>query len=161
METEKIFKTKSGFCHILPGKIVLTRDGIVGNLSEIVVGNNIKRIQITYSILAVFLVYFAYKTYLTGGVIELIISFGLASYLVSGVINSQTLSATPVIDRNKIKLVQFKKGINGITRSRFEILFEDTDGKLKKQLIMLPGSLNNGSYATALAVKIMKEEGLL
>jgi hypothetical protein len=44
MESEKIFKTKTGFCHILPDKIVLKRDGVVGNAAKVTVGNNIARI---------------------------------------------------------------------------------------------------------------------
>ncbi len=42
MENEKIFKTKTGFCHVFPDKIVLTRDGVVGNISKVLIGNNIK-----------------------------------------------------------------------------------------------------------------------
>ena len=44
MESEKTFKTKTGFCHILPDKIILTRDGVVGNVAKVTVGNNITRI---------------------------------------------------------------------------------------------------------------------
>ena len=42
-----------------------------------------------------------------------------------------------------------------------EILFEDENGKIKKRLIMLPGSLNGGQNETDLAVQIMREEQLL
>jgi hypothetical protein len=41
MENEKTFKTKIGFCHILPDKIILTRDGIIGNVTIVMIGNNL------------------------------------------------------------------------------------------------------------------------
>lgn len=51
MEKENIFRTKTGFCHVLPDKIVLTRDGIIGNLSKVIVGNKIQQILIIYGII--------------------------------------------------------------------------------------------------------------
>ena len=49
MKTEKIFKTKTGFCHILSDKIILTRDGIIGNVAKVTVGNTINRVLLIYS----------------------------------------------------------------------------------------------------------------
>jgi len=57
--------------------------------------------------------------------------------------------------------VIFKKGMTGISRSRFEILFKNENGKLKKRLIMLPGSLSSGDKHTVTALEIMKDAGLL
>ena len=54
---EIIFRTKSGFCHLFPDKIVLTRDGVVGNLSNFVVGSNISRILFVYTLIAVGYIY--------------------------------------------------------------------------------------------------------
>jgi hypothetical protein len=48
-----------------------------------------------------------------------------------------------------------------LTRSRFEVKFEDENGKIKKRLIMLPGSLTGGKIETEKAIKLMKEERLL
>lgn len=44
MEAEKKFRTKTGCYHILPDKIVLTRNGIIGDISKIAAGNSIYRI---------------------------------------------------------------------------------------------------------------------
>jgi len=41
------------------------------------------------------------------------------------------------------------------------VLFEDENGKVKKRLIMLPGSLTDGQNETEKAIKIMTEEKLL
>nr|WKN38289.1 phosphoribosylaminoimidazolesuccinocarboxamide synthase [Tunicatimonas sp. TK19036] len=161
METEKTFKTKTGFCHILPDKIVLTRDGIVGNISKVTVGNNIARILIIYGTIIIGLFYFAFEAFQNGQTLQSIL-FGLIGlYLIYGIISSLNNSATPIIDRHKIREVKLKKAIKGITRSRFEVLFEDENRKIKKRLIMLPGSMSGGQNETEKAVKIMTEEQLL
>lgn len=132
MNNEKTFKTKTGFCHILPDKIVLTRDGIIGNISDLTVGSNISRILIIYGFLSIGLFYLAFDNYKNGQMINSIL-FGLLSiYLVYGTLNSLNNSATSIIERQKIKNVKLKKAIAGLTRSRFEIFFEDNEGRIKK-----------------------------
>ena len=61
----------------------------------------------------------------------------------------------------KIKEGKFIKAIPRVTRSRFEILFEDEKGKIKKRIIMLPGSLNDGENETEKAFEIMKSEKII
>ena len=43
MEQEKTFKTKTGYCHILPDKIVLTRNNTLGTVTKGIFGNNMAR----------------------------------------------------------------------------------------------------------------------
>jgi len=137
MESERTFKTKTGFCHILHDKIVLTRDGIVGNVAKVTVGNNIARIFIIYGAISVGLFYFGFEAYKNGQTLQPIL-FGLIGlYLIYGIFNSLNNSATLVIDRQKIKDIRFKKAIKGLTRSRFEVMFEDENGKVKKRLIKI------------------------
>jgi hypothetical protein len=161
MESEKKFKTKTGFCHILPDKIVLTRDGVVGNMAKVMLGNNISRILIIYGLIAIALIYLAYKSFLENQTFSAAIYGIISIYLIYGIINSLNNSATPIIERESIKKIKFKKGIVGLTRSRFEVLFQNENGKLKKRLLMLPGSLTGGIKETGLALKIMEEEGLI
>lgn len=161
MNDEQTFKTKTGFCHILPDKIILTRDGIIGNVAKVTVGNNISRILLIYCGISAFLFYSAFELFKTEQTFQAIFFSFLGLLLVYGIFNSLNNSATPIIDRNKIKTVKFKKGIEGISRSRFEVLFEDEKGKIKKRLIMLPGSLTNGQNETEKALRIMKEEKLV
>ena len=154
-------KTKTGFCHILPDKIILTRDGIIGNVSMVTVGNNIARTLIIYGALTLGLFYFGFEAYKNGQSVQPVL-FGLIGlYLIYGIISSLNNSATPIIDRKKIKDIKLKKAIKGLTRSRFEVMFEDDNGKIKKRLIMLPGSLTDGQNETEKAVEIMKTENLL
>jgi hypothetical protein len=161
MDNTKTFKTKTGFCHILPDKIVLTRDGIIGNVVAVTVGNNISRLLIIYGGLSIGLFYFTFDSFRNGQIAQPIL-FGLFGiYLVYGIANSINNSATPIIYRQKIKEVRFKKAIIGLTRSRFEVFFEDHQGKIKKRLIMLPGSLSDGQSETEKAIKIMIDEKLI
>jgi hypothetical protein len=161
METEQKFKTKTGFCHILTDKIVLTRDGIVGNVAELTTGNNIYRILGIYGIMSVVLLYMAYTKIVKEDWIEFAICCGIGIYLVYSLIKSINLSATPIIELNKIKNVEFKPAKKFLTRSYFKVDFEQNDGKIKSRLIMLPGSLNDGTNETEKALEIMKNTGLI
>lgn len=160
METEKTFRTKTGFCHVTGDKIILTRDGVIGNISKVTVGNNISRILIIYGLLSIGLIYFAYDSYVKGD-IAMTIFFGLIGlYLIYGIMKSKNNSATPVIERKDIKGVIYNSGTPGLTRPRFEIRFNDK-GKIKKRLIMLPGTLGGGQSEGDKAVQIMRDEKLL
>ena len=161
MEQEKTFKTKTGFCHILPDKIVLTKDGVVGNVAKVTIGKSIARILIIYGALTVGLFYFGFEAYKNGQTLQPILFGLIGAYLIYGIINSLNNSATPIIDRNRIKEVKLKKAIIGLTRSRFEVMFEDENRKIKKRLIMLPGSMTDGQNETEKAIELMRAEKLL
>lgn len=161
MSNEKTFKTKTGFCHILPDKIVLTRDGVIDNLAKVTVGNNISQILIIHGILSIGLFYFAFDAYKNGRIAQPLFFGLLGIFFVYDILVSFNNSATPIIERDKIKEVKLKKSIPGLTRSRFEVFFENEHGKLKKRLIMLPGTLSDGQNETKKAIKIMVEEKLI
>lgn len=161
MENEKIFKTKTGYCHILPDKLILTRDGIIGNVSEAVVGNSISRTLIIYAGISIFLFYQAFTSFQNRENGSAIFCSLLTIFLIYGIIKSANNSATPIIERNKIKGAKFVNGKARLTRSRFEIMFKDENGKLKKRLIILPGSLNDGQNETEKALKMMENEKII
>ena len=161
MDREKVFRTKTGFCHILPDKIVLTRDGFVGEIAKITIGKGISRILIIYSFISIGFFYYAFTTYKSGQIFLALIFGLLGGYLIFGILTSLNNSATPIIMRDKIKDVKYKKAISGITRSRFEVYFENEDRKIKKRLIILPGTLDNGKIETDKALEIMSEENLI
>jgi hypothetical protein len=161
MDNKNTFKTKTGFCHILPDKIILTRDGIIGNVAKVTVGNNISRILLIYGGLSLFLFYSVFNEFQKGQT-PMSILYGIVGlFLIYVIFTSLNNSATPIIERNKIKGIKLKKAIFGFTRSRFEVLFEDDNGKIKKRLIMLPGSMTDGQNETENAIKIMTDEKLL
>jgi len=161
MDSEKRFRTKTGYCHILADKIILTRDGIIGNVANVTVGNNIARILIIYGLVALGLIYFAIDNYNKQDNFTAIFLLLIAIYLIYGIFNSLNNSATPVIDRKSIRKVKLVKGIAGLTRARFIVIFTDDNGKIKKRLIMLPGSLTGGQTETDIAYNVMIEEKLI
>jgi hypothetical protein len=161
MESEKKFRTKTGYCHILADKIVLTRDGIAGNLAKATVGNSISRILIIYGLISFGLMYFAIDNFNKHDNFIAVLFLLIAVYLIYGIINSLNNSATPVIKRQSIQQIKFIKGIAGLTRARFVVLFTDDNGKNKKRLIMLPGSLTGGQTETDIAYNLMIEEKLI
>lgn len=158
---EKTFQTKTGYCHILPDKIVLTREGVIGNLAKLTVGDNITRTLLRYGIVAMLTLYLAFRAFQNERMIEMGILGAAAAYLIYGILISINNSASPVIERHTIKAVRFNAGVKFITRARFEIMFENEKGKMKRRLILLPGSWSGGGKATAQALQIMREEGLL
>ncbi|MCO6163346.1 phosphoribosylaminoimidazolesuccinocarboxamide synthase [Flavobacterium sp. NRK F7] len=160
MEQGKKFKTKTGFCYILSDRIVLTKDARISNL-QTSPGNHIGKILFIYTIIAFANFYLAYKGYKLDNTLQMVVSALLGIILIYGIVTSINNSTTSVIERDKIKEVRLKKAVNGITRSRFEVFFEDEKGNIKKRLIMLPGSFKNGPIETDYAIKIMTEEKLL
>jgi hypothetical protein len=157
---KKTFRTKTGFCHVTEDQIILTRDGVIGSVAKVTVGNSISRILIIYGVISLGLIYFAYDSYIKGGMFVTILFGLLGLYLINAIIKSLNNSATPIIDRKEIKTTKFIKGTSGLTRSRFEIEFNE-GGTIKKRLILLPGSLTGGKDETEKALEIMKEEKLV
>lgn len=158
MDTPQIFKTKTGYCHILQDKIVLTKDGMIGEVANVTTGNNISRVLIIYGFISIGLLYSAFQNFSKGRNIVALFFIVLAGLLIFTILKSLNNTTTPIIDRNKIKKVEFKKSVLGITRSYFVIHFEDDKGKIKQRLILLPGSLSNGQTETDKALQIMTKE---
>lgn len=161
MESEKIFRTKTGFCHILPDKLVLTRNGIRGSVAQVAVGNKMAQILVIYGVAVAGLLYSSFLSYQNGFVGRAVLLLLVAGYFVFGIARSIHYSATPVIERKNIRKIVFKKAVPGLTLSRFEVFFENTNGKIKKRLIMLPGSFSSGDDETKNALKLMQEEGMM
>ena len=158
MDTEKVFKTKTGYCHILQDKIVLTRDGVIGNIAKVTIGNNIARPLVIYGLISVGLFYLAFKDFTGGQRSEAFLFLILGLFLLLGIFRSLNNSGTPIIKRQKIRNIEFKKAFSGATRAYFIVRFENESGQIKQRLIMLPGSLSNGQIETKKALEIMTSE---
>jgi len=158
---EKKFRTKTGYCHILPDKIILSRNGVIGDLADLVVKDNTTGILVLYGVIAAGLLFVAYTNYLSGQNITAIIFGGFGLLLINGIFKSLNFSGTPLIHRSNIQKVVFKKGAFGIFRSRFEVLFKNEDGKIRKRIIMLPGSSSADKHPEKKAMGIMVESGLM
>ena len=81
MEQENTFRTKSGFCQILSDRIILTRDGAVGKFSEFFVGDKISRILVIYSVIVLFLFFFAFKAFQENKIATFLFNGSFAIYL--------------------------------------------------------------------------------
>ena len=161
MSEEKKFRTKTEFCHILEDKIVFTNDGTIVDLSRLEVGSSISGMLVFYGMLALVVFYFAFEFYKSNDFFLMAIFVLFALYLVFGIITNSGNSGAKIIDRKSIQQVKLKKGIAGLTRTRFEIYFYDKNNKIKRRLIMLSGPLTGGDTEADLAYNIMKEEGLV
>lgn len=150
------FKTKTGYCHILPDKMVLTRNGIIGDMANLTVGKNSSRILLIYATLSVGLLSVAFNAIQNDVYGSAFIFIGIAAFLVYGIIRSSNHSATPVIAINRIKRIQFKNAGSSVPRAYFTIHFTDDNGKMKKRLIAMPGSFYSEEEATEDALTIMK-----
>lgn len=153
------FRTKTGYCHVLPDRIVLNASRNPDIVFQTASGGIMQRL-VMYGLLSLCLLYQAYKSY-EEHAIHFVVLFGLAGlYLLYVVFTSINNSAAPVIQRAAIEEVKFSKTTPGLTRSYFSVFFNE-NGKRKKRLIMLPGTLAGGVDETVIAVEIMKREGVL
>ena len=91
MNEEIKFRTKTGYCHILPDKIVLTRDGIIGNLAKVTMGNNISRPLIIYGLFSILLIYYAFDSFKKEDNISAIFFVVIAVFLVYGILRSRKI----------------------------------------------------------------------
>ena len=148
MVTEKVFKTKTGYCHVLQDKIVLTTNGVIDNVAKMTTTNNIATRLFIYALLSLIFILLALMDFINGQILLGILFLFLGLFLVFGVTKSLNNSTTPIIDRGKIKEIEFIKAIAGATRSYFIVHFENNKGQIKRRLIFLPGSLNNGKIET-------------
>ncbi|MBL1280967.1 MAG: phosphoribosylaminoimidazolesuccinocarboxamide synthase [Fluviicola sp.] len=139
----------------------MTRTRVIDNVSGVSTKNNIIRLLFIYGVITIGLFYFAYEGFLNGKRIQpsLFSLFGLS--LIYGIFISLNNSTVSMISRQHIEEVKFKKGNTGLTRSRFEVFFKDNNDKLKKRLILLPVSMNDGDIETEKAIQIMIDENLL
>jgi hypothetical protein len=161
MDSEKVFRTKTGYCHVLPDRIRLTRSGVAGGAAQGMVGNRSGRILVIYTAIALFAAYSSWKAFQRHDLLMTFVYGGLAAALVYNVVRSWNNSAAPELDRSAVTSVVFKPAAPGLTRAYFEVHFTDAKGRSKKRLIMLPGSLTGGAEETDRALRIMREEGLI
>ncbi|MFC6996738.1 hypothetical protein [Rufibacter roseus] len=160
MQFEKIFRTKTGYCHVLPQKIAFTRDGILGNLTEKSTGARVANLFAVYGLIALFLLYQAITSYQTNHTFQATFFGLLSGYLFVGILRSRNNTAVQSIARENIQKVKFKKATS-LSRAYFEVFYKDEENRTKKRLILLPGSASDGTEEIDRATKIFKEENLI
>lgn len=155
-----MFKTKTGFGHILSDKIILSKNGQADNL-DVPRKRNPKQNLIIYITLTLFALYTGYESFQKGDVVEPLFMIILASLMLFSIFTNLKTSTDPTIDRNAIEKVVFKKASSLLSTAMFEVHFKDEKGKVKRRLIVLPGTKQNGKEETEKALALMKKEGLI
>lgn len=159
MEKVIRFKTMIGYCYLYPDRIIMARNG---NPEEVNLKNEEQRLWkhlVFYTITGLLL---AWLAYMDRDHLPMCLCLWLTSaWLLFNVLRSifQKSSSSALIERDKIRSVQFKKGVRYLTRSRFIVVFEDRKECNRIRYILLPGSLNDGPKATEEALIAMREGG--
>lgn len=161
MSEARTFRTKSGYCHVLPDKIVLNHDPVYQGTGKTPRNNAMPVILVVYGIFLAFLLYKGSQAYIEHRTGTLIWCTIFAMFIAWVLVRSRQNSTTGVIERESITLIKFKKAAPGLTRSYFEIYFKDDKGRLKRRLLLLPGSLSGGKTGTEEALRVMQEEKLV
>jgi hypothetical protein len=159
-ETEYTFNTKTGTCTVSPTRLVLTRQGEVGQAARFMYGKSVRRGLAIYSVLgAVTLVYGVWQlinqSYLVGALFCLI-----GAYLFWNVIASWNNSSINLIERSAVQSVEVQPPKARLSSGYFIIHFVH-NGKKRKRLVMLPGAAYGGAEEYPGALAAMKAAGWL
>ncbi|MCP4176785.1 MAG: hypothetical protein GY756_03385 [bacterium] len=159
-DNEFRFRTKTGICLITKDNISIERKGIRGEISENVMGNNIKKILRIYLLLGSIILIYGIYSIIIGEYLYGFIATILGILFLINVIKSRYNSASSIISRSEIESVKGKSPIPLLTRGYFKITFKE-NGDLKIRLIALPGIFENGLSEYKKALQIMYESGVM
>lgn len=157
-ETCRVFKTKTGTCEVTRERLVLTRSGLTGNAARGLIGNSKIRVLVLYGIVGISALVYAVIMILSENYGQAAL-FGLIGvYLGYNVFASLNNSATPEIERSEVENIVIHPPRPPLTRAYFVVHFL-RDGKSKKRLILLPGSMSGGSNEYENALTILRDAG--
>jgi len=154
------FRTKTGTCVITSEQILLERNGVRGMAASAIFGSSITRGLILYSVLAAVGLVIGVASFFTQDYFGAILFCGLGLVFGWNVWSSRHNSAASVIDRKAIRNIEAHPPRVPITRGYFVVHFDDK-GVTRQRLIMLPGSMSNGSEEFERALCVMREVGLV
>lgn len=161
IDNGKIFRMKKGFCHLLPDRIVFSSRASIAGITNENAKSNLLTSRAFYFALSALYFYMCYSSYKDG---KFFFTAFFALFFIlnmTAIIQSVKYTLINVIVKSSIKEIKFIKGIQYLTRSRFDITYTDEQGHEKHRLILLPGSLTGGPQATDKALELMIEEGLI
>jgi hypothetical protein len=164
IDSQKKFRTTTGFCHILPDKIAFTKDGRQESidLSPPKDHRSVK-FALVYGLIIFLIIGFIVYKYL-GQEIDLattIITISLIVvflYYIYKVINYQ---ARTYFDRDKIVKVKYISALSSLTHGQFIFSIKSDNGKILNANIILRPKNIYGKQETEDAIKIMVDEGLI
>ena len=136
----------------LPAAIILL--SIMGNLSAFL----FRLRSILFIMLFLFFVYIEYRR---GNDTTVILYALIIVFLFLGFFRSFDASYVSTIPLKNIIQVKFVNSIPLLTRAYFVVIFNDENRRQRKRTILLPGILDKGESEKKIALKLMKEEGLI
>jgi hypothetical protein len=161
MITAKKFRTKTGYCHIMPDRIVFTHRGFFGRLGDMIIEGKMSRMLILFGSLSLLIFYFAYRIYQTGESMWASLFLLIGLYMLYAVVKNARHSVHPIILRDFISEVSMLEEVKGISPPGFEIAFKNDSGKMRKRIISLPGRFSKYPDEIKEAKRLLLEEGLL
>jgi hypothetical protein len=152
------FLTKTGYCHVTYERLVIKREGVIGKASQGIYGSSIKRTLLIYTILTIIILALGVQSvYAKNYFTEIFLLLNVLLFIIN-IILSRNNSATNMIERPSVELVEAHPPHHPFTKAYFTIHFVEK-GKKYKRLIMLPGSLSGGNEEYKKALAIMKQKG--
>lgn len=150
---------KTGFCHITPDKIYLTNSQEFNETDLIKVESSSTLQKLAYATLGfMFLMYyillFSNENYIMGSfflLISVIFFFSLWK--------GYTITLEPVINRADIQEIKFNKELPLFASPQIVIHFKK-NGKILKNILVLPNNPDPMSKKLPEAIEILKKEGL-
>ena len=156
----KTFRTRTGYCHVFPDKLILSRYKDSKNSAGYSEKDTIGWRLLFYGAITIYILYNSATLYRDDQMVRSILHCAVGLLLLYVTIKSLNNSSIGLIRRDTIRETTFQEA-SGATRAYITVVFEDGKGRIKKRLIMLPGSLSGGREEVKKAKAILAEEGLL
>jgi hypothetical protein len=160
MSAEASFRTKYGFCHLFPDRIVLTEGEGTGTSQQLEKEQTPTRKT----------VYFICYTALCGGVAWFFTDQGkwpgaivmglIWLYFTYFFVRNFRVASPPVILRERVKGVAYKKASRLLGNPFFVILYEDDKGNTSKRYIAMQNIADGGEEEITQAIAVWKSAGL-
>lgn len=161
MNQSKKFKTKNGYCHVLPDRIVFTHSDIYGQVGDLAGEGKMFRVLILYCFFALVAGYFSYFNFMQNAVFWFVLFAIIAVYLLYGVMLNLNTTLHPIIHRKQIVEVEYKEPKGKLSYPVFVVRFKNRKGDLKKRLITMPLATGKNEENNRDALGVMREEGLV
>ncbi len=161
IDNGKFFRMKKGFCHLMSDRIVFSTRGNIEGVTNENASANRSTTRLFLLLVSALYFYMCYSSFRDGK--YYFTAFFTVFFVLNliSIIQSFKYTLINIIAKSSIKGIKFTKGIQYLTRSRFDITYTDEQGQEKHRLILLPGSLTGGPQATDKALELMIEEGLI
>ncbi|NND63335.1 MAG: hypothetical protein HKN48_09090 [Flavobacteriaceae bacterium] len=161
MSRTRKFRTKNGFCHVMPDRIVFTHSGFYGRMGDIAGNGRMVRLLVLFGAFTLTAFFFAYLNFLKDQWFWAILFSVIGGYLFYGILNNLNNTIHPIILREAIREVKYVKSNSVFGYPFFEVRFKNAKGKIKRRLITLPRANGKNANDIREAVQLMAKEGLI